>query len=97
MDLKMTKIQIQIQMMTYRKTANGLGVSSANNTDEGDSTLLAATEGKIIFDYICTEGGTNVNSTLVPSSPASTSGANTGRTLPVYLMSVLVAISTLIH
>ena len=95
MDLKMTKIQIQ--MMTYRKTANGLGVSSANNTDAGDSTLLAATEGKIIFDYICTEDGANVDSTLVPSSPASTSRANTGRILPVYLVSVLVAIRTLIH
>jgi len=83
--------------LSSAQTANNMGVSSANNTDEGDSALLAATEGKIIFDYICTEGDASVNSTLVPSSSASTSGANTGRTLPVYLMSVLVAISTLIH
>lgn len=41
------------------KVANDFGTSAANSTQSGDSLLLVSTEGKIIFDYICTDDSTN--------------------------------------
>lgn len=41
------------------KVANNLGTSAANSTQSGDSLLLVSTEGKIIFDYICTDDSTD--------------------------------------
>lgn len=75
-------------LMYDLSSAQTAKVSSVNNTDEGDS---ANKEGKIIFDYICTEDGANVNSTpLIPPLHATN-----GRRRPVWLVSVLVAICTL--
>lgn len=41
------------------KLANDFGTSAANSTQSGDSSLLVSTEGKIIFDYICTDDSTD--------------------------------------
>lgn len=79
-------------------TANSMGTASANNTDEGDSSLLVATEGRIVFDYICAGGNSTANETIPMSdldntieSTVSPTSASVGSVAMMLSESVIVA------
>lgn len=57
------------------KVANDFGTSAANSTQSGDSLLLVSTEGKIIFDYICTDDSTDKD---VSDTSIMKEGGNSG-------------------